>query len=221
MPIVADGGSPPNAPAAPALAAIPSLHAPAASGSGAPAPPATPAASSAAAAPAPATPAPARRQQVQRISRQGPLSLFSATFPFEDNDIFENLMATDPLVTNLLSQFINPITRPPSNFMAPVVVRPTAAQIEAASELTTLQGETLDDVCTICQDGYTVNASVRRLNACGHRFHQACIDQWFASNVRCPVCRHDIRDTANQNANQPTNQPANQNTQNLVDSDEE
>lgn len=222
MPLVADGGS------------APSPHAP--GGSGATnAPPASGAASSSSAAsttPPPAnnnsTPnAPIRRQQVQRISRQGPLStatiltsqsglnsinpmsLFGTALSFEENDLFENLMGTDPLVTNLLSQFINPITRPPSNFAAPVVVRPTAAQIEAASEITTLQGES-DDVCTICQDGYVANVSVRRLNACGHRFHQACIDPWFATNVRCPVCRHDIREpaaeaNANQNANQNTN----------------
>ena len=201
MPLVDDSGS---APVLPSAGGSGAPNAPAASGSSAVNAPSSNTANT-----PPAAAAPVRRQHVQRISRQGPLSLFGTALSFEENDLFENLMGTDPLVTNLISQFINPINRPPSNFAAPVVVRPTAAQIAAASEITTLQGES-DDVCAICQDSYVANASVRRLNACGHRFHQACIDPWFATNVRCPVCRHDIREPAAANAGQ-----------NIVESDSE
>jgi hypothetical protein len=93
-----------------------------------------------------------------------------------------------------------------------VVVRPTPAQIRSASVLTTgpplppaAQQESdpaistiqtpHDVVCTICQDSIQPRDECRQLTYCRHSFHQTCIDQWFQRNVRCPVCRHDIRNT--------------------------
>jgi hypothetical protein len=149
-----------------------------------------------------AAPPAAPRRQVQRISRQGPISLFGSALTFGDLDPFgDNLLASDPLVTNLLSHFINPnsnipnIGLFPSNFAAPVVVRPTAAQIAAGSEIISLPGNAEPDVCTICQDTLPLNTNtIRKLRSCGHMFHQTCIDAWFERNVRCPMCRHDIRE---------------------------
>lgn len=81
----------------------------------------------------------------------------------------------------------------PNSFLEPVVVRPTAEQIEAGSERIFPQEES---VCAICQDALPVNQMGRRLRACNHTFHISCIDQWFARDVRCPTCRHDIREPA-------------------------
>jgi Ring finger domain len=83
-----------------------------------------------------------------------------------------------------------------------VVVRPTHEQIDAGSRL--LQGRQLRDMfgetqdgrphtCAICQDEMTGSDMCRYLLGCRHIFHQVCIDQWFNRNVRCPVCRADIR----------------------------
>jgi hypothetical protein len=47
--------------------------------------------------------------------------------------------------------------------------------------------------CSICQDAYEVGASIRKILFCQHAFHTACIDTWFTRDVRCPMCRHDIR----------------------------
>lgn len=54
--------------------------------------------------------------------------------------------------------------------------------------------------CAICQDH--VSSSAVRIRQCGHGFHRTCISQWFRSSVRCPVCRHDIRQMGR--ANQTT-----------------
>ena len=46
--------------------------------------------------------------------------------------------------------------------------------------------------CSICQD--VINGNGSRLVSCRHAFHRSCILEWFGMSVRCPVCRHDIRE---------------------------
>jgi hypothetical protein len=87
----------------------------------------------------------------------------------------------------------------PNSFLEPVIVRPTPEQIEQGSARAFPSEET---TCAICQDSIPVNQMARRLNACGHTFHISCIDQWFGRDVRCPTCRHDIREPANAQPNQ-------------------
>jgi hypothetical protein len=43
-----------------------------------------------------------------------------------------------------------------------------------------------------------------RIKHCSHSFKQAAIVDWFRRNVRCPVCRFDIRETGRQNAERST-----------------
>jgi hypothetical protein len=112
---------------------------------------------------------------------------------------------TNTLLTNaLLSLLQLPIQRMPVNqlllrpttmdqFLAPVVVRPTAEQIAANTSLGSLVSDT-EHACAICQDALTSEQEGRKLNACGHWFHRSCIDTWLQGNVHCPVCRHDIRE---------------------------
>jgi len=77
----------------------------------------------------------------------------------------------------------------PSNFLDPVPVAPTQAQIAAATE--TLTQPTGETQCAICQDNITVDAT--RIRACAHVYHRSCIMNWLTMSSRCPVCRHDIR----------------------------
>lgn len=77
-------------------------------------------------------------------------------------------------------------------FGDPVVVRPSANEIAAATTIQT-QGAAQGEVCAICQDEIITNCQTRKINHCDHKFHKGCIDTWFAQNVHCPVCRHDIR----------------------------
>lgn len=83
----------------------------------------------------------------------------------------------------------------PTNFMDPIVVRPTAEQITAATE--PVAQPLADTTCPICQDPLTNDAV--RITHCNHTYHQSCLNSWFTMSVRCPVCRYDIRgDQANQ-----------------------
>jgi len=80
-----------------------------------------------------------------------------------------------------------------STFMEPVIVSPTQTQINnAIQDEPNPRGD-----CAICQE--PISSSGVKMRYCGHVFHRSCISQWFRSSVRCPVCRHDIReDSANQ-----------------------
>lgn len=82
-------------------------------------------------------------------------------------------------------------------FLQPVAVRPTVEQIAANSTIGNLVSEE-EHSCAICQDTLNPDQEGRKLNICGHWFHRTCIDTWFERDVHCPVCRHDIREVANQ-----------------------
>jgi hypothetical protein len=106
---------------------------------------------------------------------------------FDFNDTVSDIENANALL-NLLTGVMTPLR----NFNEPVIVRPTNQQIESASTIIELTNST--EHCSICQESLVLNAErVRRLNHCDHMFHDSCISEWFNRNVRCPVCRHDIR----------------------------
>ena len=80
----------------------------------------------------------------------------------------------------------------PANFLDPIIVVPTPQQIQANIE--TLETVPPNTNCAICQDAVTSNAS--RVRQCGHVYHSACLTSWLTMSVRCPVCRHDVRQAA-------------------------
>jgi hypothetical protein len=95
----------------------------------------------------------------------------------------------------ILNQLTNLLTRAAE----PVVVAPTAQQIERATTIRVSDSSDEDEnqSCAICQEPLVdeeANRPLREITLCEHTFHQACIDRWFTRNVRCPVCRFDIRD---------------------------
>ena len=73
-----------------------------------------------------------------------------------------------------------------------VIIHPTPNEIQIASRIFTVS-ERQEDNCAICQDEIIGEQQLRRLTHCSHYFHKVCIDSWFLQNVRCPTCRHDIR----------------------------
>jgi hypothetical protein len=87
-----------------------------------------------------------------------------------------------------------PIQQQQQAFMDPVIVRPSAADIQNNTAIEIVDSTT--EICAICQDEMPAGSRARALNACDHRFHVECIDTWFQRNVHCPICRSDIRERA-------------------------
>jgi len=81
-----------------------------------------------------------------------------------------------------------------TTFMDPVIVSATREQITSSLE----DCPNATHQCSICQEAN--NATSARMRQCGHIHHRRCIEEWLAMSVRCPVCRHDIREAG------PTNQ---------------
>lgn len=46
--------------------------------------------------------------------------------------------------------------------------------------------------CAICHCDIHQGSIVRKLNVCGHYFHQGCIDTWLVNQNSCPICRRSI-----------------------------
>jgi hypothetical protein len=56
-----------------------------------------------------------------------------------------------------------------------------------------LATETLASPCAVCLANIVAGENVCELRACGHSFHTSCIEPWFMTSMRCPMCRNDIR----------------------------
>ncbi len=50
------------------------------------------------------------------------------------------------------------------------------------------------DPCSICIDGFESGDDCRRL-PCGHLFHKECIDEWFDRSSQCPLCKHKLKES--------------------------
>jgi len=82
-----------------------------------------------------------------------------------------------------------------SSFFTNVPVVPTEQEIQLASRLVRY-GEIENPIntsCPISLEPFSPDQTVRQLTHCSHIFHENEFNSWFQNNVRCPVCRHDIR----------------------------
>lgn len=114
---------------------------------------------------------------------------FDMSFNRINSNNYNNINSETNPNNNDLATFIN-------NFLnSTVPIRPTNEQIQNASRIIRYGDieNPLSESCPISLDEFNINDEVRQLLPCGHIFHQNQFQEWFESNVRCPVCRYDIR----------------------------
>lgn len=77
-----------------------------------------------------------------------------------------------------------------------VVVRPTQQQIDDVTERITysIEETNVNTSCPITLEEFQEGDLLCKIKPCSHLFRERSIQEWFLSNVRCPVCRYDIRD---------------------------
>ena len=101
--------------------------------------------------------------------------------------------------------------------LQPVIIRPSLEQISRAVENIVFSeiNNPLNVRCPISLTQFQPNQNVTRIRQCQHIFDTSNIHQWFQTNVRCPVCRYDIRNYNTENNTENTNNPENtENTEN-------
>lgn len=95
---------------------------------------------------------------------------------------------------NLPSSFNN------NSIFRDVVVRPTEQQIQNATRtfhfLTDMSNINMS--CPITLEDFQEDELVCQIKHCRHTFKDSALKSWFEQNVRCPVCRYDIRDYPNE-----------------------
>jgi len=107
-----------------------------------------------------------------------------------------------------------------------VIVAPTQEQINNATRMITYSENTelLNHRCPISLADFDEGDQIRQIIHCGHCFCEETIQSWFRTNVRCPVCRYDIREYSNQEireneperaAQQQPRRSVNENVQNM------
>ena len=107
--------------------------------------------------------------------------------------LIRSYMAVESPLYSVRYNVTIPNTLPPG-WNDPIVVHATPEQILAATETSQPQDDSGN--CAICQETLTNPAT--RIRHCGHSFHTTCISEWFTRSVHCPNCRHDIRETGNE-----------------------
>ena len=119
-------------------------------------------------------------------------SLYSDINNNQNSDIFRN---------NDLTSFFN-------NFLnTNVSVRPTSEQLQHASQSIRYRDieSPLSETCPISLERFGLDEMVMQIIPCGHIFCESQFQEWFENNVRCPVCRYDIRNYRQSNRNETNN----------------
>lgn len=127
----------------------------------------------------------------------------------------DNRWHNEPLDTNTQtgSTFQNLVQSLLQQNLEPVVVRPTLAQVTRGTLNHTYSNiqNPIDERCSICLSNFNPNDTVVEIHCCHHLFHSGCLLRHFDSGVRCPMCRHDIREPV-----QRSSSSGEENTQNTL-----
>jgi hypothetical protein len=107
------------------------------------------------------------------------------------------------------NRFLNESNYDTNNFLnsflnTTVPVRPSSEQIRIASRVIRYGDieNPLSTSCPISLEPFYEDDMITQLLPCDHLFCTSFFQQWFTNNVRCPVCRYDIRNYRVQRQNQ-------------------
>ena len=110
-----------------------------------------------------------------------------------------NIFTTgQPFTTTLMSPSLGGgIFGGSTNLFENVPVFPSAEQIDNATRTVTFQQieSPMNHTCPITMETFEPTQIVMQITHCGHIFNPTHLHSWFRTHVKCPVCRHDIRES--------------------------
>jgi len=83
----------------------------------------------------------------------------------------------------------------PIDDLEDVIISPTQEEITSntRSVLFNNINSPLNMTCPITLERFEDNTECTQIIGCGHLFNRNGLTQWLRGNVRCPICRYDIR----------------------------
>ena len=137
------------------------------------------------------------RNNRQFLNNRGPFIRYDYSNPIDRSTYISDTTNNNQDITSFLTTFLN----------STVPIRPTQQQINNASHIvrySEIQNPN-STTCAISLEPFSNSDNVRQIHYCGHMFFPEQFNQWFRNNVRCPVCRYDIRNyVANTTNNEPS-----------------
>jgi len=114
-----------------------------------------------------------------------------------------------------IQDFTNDLTHLINAFTEPVPIRPTEPVLNNATRRVQYANivRPLNTSCPITLERFEDSNEITQILGCGHIFNSTGINSWFRNNVRCPVCRYDIRNYVRSRTDSSLNpvQPATEN----------
>lgn len=98
----------------------------------------------------------------------------------QSSNIFDLLFQSIPLTSNMENVIVRPTQQQIRSATRPIIYNPDNARIANSS-------------CPITLEPFEEQQMLTQIMYCGHVFSQEGITRWFEGNVRCPICRYDIR----------------------------
>ena len=121
-----------------------------------------------------------------------PHNTFNTLFTGTTNPININneRLDADRGLSEIFLQAINGL-----NNLESVPIFPTDEQINTACEDVSFNiiSNPINNSCPINLERFTINSTVTQILYCGHCYDPTALRRWFRTNVRCPICRYDIR----------------------------
>lgn len=126
-----------------------------------------------------------RSEFFSNISAQPGNSLFSNNTG--DNELTNAFLGALANINNQNADFVNSLESVP--------VTPSNEEITRACEDVSFNtiSNPINSSCPINLERFTNNSTVTQILYCGHCYDPIALRRWFTSNVRCPICRYDIR----------------------------
>lgn len=120
-------------------------------------------------------------------------NLYNYTVP-TDNTYVSTTPSPFSTIANLLTRNLTRQTN--VSDLEDVVVYPSTQQLNRATEIIVFNRDGFynNTTCPITLEPFIDGEQVCRIKHCSHIFKRDAIINWFSRNVRCPVCRYDIRD---------------------------
>ncbi|CAG8540677.1 16700_t:CDS:2 [Cetraspora pellucida] len=113
-----------------------------------------------------------------------------------DSDVSEG-QTTDTVISVSQTESSHPSPQKKSRFNLFGSRNKDSAHISPVAPQTLTIPNPDDAVCSICLSSYEDGDELRNL-WCSHHFHKDCVDEWLSLNRRCPMCRMDVVEMANE-----------------------